>query len=185
MLTNRIAGLTGGRRSLPPYKGEWPSPRFQSFSRPAGPYVLLHVGASRDAQTLVAGSLASTGQRAGVDRGVWSSGPVGPGGKNCSTKLRSKACAMRAILISQLWHLVAGAQAVICPDTGIAHLARVIGRTAACVLVGPADSAIVGNGRFWSNMPCRWLNASVGCRSQPYASLIVHHLVGSCRRAGF
>lgn len=73
-----LLALLAGDGSLPPYeKGEWPSPRFQSFSRPAEPYVLLHVGASRalkrwspDRWRRLANALASTGCLV-----IWSCGP--------------------------------------------------------------------------------------------------------------
>lgn len=178
-----LLALLAGDGSLPPYeKGEWPSPRFQSFSRPAEPYVLLHVGASRalkrwspDRWRRLANALASTGCLV-----IWS---CGPGEEELLDEIEVEGVRYAGNLdLSQLWHLVAGAQAVICPDTGIAHLARVIGRPA-CVLVGPADVQLVGNGRFWSNMPCRWLNASVGCRDQPYVFNRPLPWSASCRRA--
>lgn len=54
--------------------------------------------------------------------------------------------------LAQLWHLLAQARLVICPDTGIAHLVHLTG-VASVVLYGPGDPAIFSGGEFWRNHP--------------------------------
>ena len=52
------------------------------------------------------------------------------------------------LTLAQLWHLLSGAALVVCPDTGIGHLARVAGAPAV-VLFGPGSALLSGAGQFW------------------------------------
>jgi ADP-heptose:LPS heptosyltransferase len=68
--------------------------------------------------------------------------------------------------LAQLWHLLRGAELLVAPDTGVAHLGRVTG-TPTVSLFGPGSRVICAPGRFWGDMP--W--AAVGldpfpCRDQ-------------------
>jgi hypothetical protein len=54
--------------------------------------------------------------------------------------------------LAQLWHLLAGAARLVCPDTGIAHLARLVG-VPTVALFGPGSSVVHGKGRFWADAP--------------------------------
>jgi ADP-heptose:LPS heptosyltransferase len=53
-----------------------------------------------------------------------------------------------------MWRLLAGALAVVCPDTGVAHLAR-LAATPTVVLFGPGSATLFGGGEFWRNIPGR------------------------------
>ncbi len=68
--------------------------------------------------------------------------------------------------VAGLWHLVAGAAFLVCPDTGVAHLARLTG-TPTVALFGPGSPIVSGPGRFWENSPFAsvWIE-DVACRDQ-------------------
>jgi ADP-heptose:LPS heptosyltransferase len=66
--------------------------------------------------------------------------------------------------LAQLWQLLTHACLVVCPDTGITHLAHLAG-IPSVVLYGPGNPALFGCGEFWRehreevlfqpNFPCR------------------------------
>jgi ADP-heptose:LPS heptosyltransferase len=153
--------------------GDWPAPP-TSAALPAQlrerPYVVLHPGAS----TLVkrwpierwrelAHSLDADGYLP-----VWSGGKgerelvdeIGPreGEPNFAGQLG----------LAELWHLYAGARAIVCPDTGVAHLARLVG-VPTVALFGPGNAGVHGAGRYWRDVPFEALTiADMACRDQPY-----------------
>ena len=68
--------------------------------------------------------------------------------------------------LAQMWHLLSGAALLVCPDTGIAHLGRIVG-TPTLTLFGPGSATICGRGRFWRNAPYLGLGAEpFECRNQ-------------------
>jgi len=68
--------------------------------------------------------------------------------------------------LAQIWDLLARAAFVVCPDTGIAHLARLAG-VPTVALYGPGSPISTGPGRFWAQSPFRavW-DPEVACRDQ-------------------
>ena len=67
---------------------------------------------------------------------------------------------------AQLWHLVAGASLLVAPDTGVAHLGRVVG-TPTVALFGPGSATISGAGEFWRDAPYRAVTVTpFACRDQ-------------------
>ena len=68
--------------------------------------------------------------------------------------------------LAGMWHLLAGAHAVVCPDTGIAHLARLVG-VPTVALFGPGNPFIHGSGRYWQDAPfVALVAAELPCRDQ-------------------
>ena len=68
--------------------------------------------------------------------------------------------------LPQLWHLLAGAALVVCPDTGIAHLARLTG-VPTVALFGPGSALLSGAGAFWRDSPFTAVTiADFPCRDQ-------------------
>ena len=66
----------------------------------------------------------------------------------------------------QLWHLVANASLLVAPDTGVAHLGRLVG-TPTVALFGPGSATISGAGEFWRDAPYRAVTVSpFPCRDQ-------------------
>ena len=65
-----------------------------------------------------------------------------------------------------MWHVVAGARLLVCPDTGIAHLGRVVG-VPTVTLFGPGSTVICGPGAFFADMPGRAVTIDpFPCRDQ-------------------
>ncbi len=72
--------------------------------------------------------------------------------------------------LAELWHLFADAELLVCPDTGVAHLARIVG-VPAVVLYGPGSALLSGAGDFWRksaytaltvpDFPCRDQNVTM------------------------
>ncbi|MEM5438991.1 glycosyltransferase family 9 protein [Paraburkholderia diazotrophica] len=134
------------------------------------PYVVLHPGASTavkrwpDARWReVAEYVAGLGYLP-----VWSGGPgetdlIGridpdPGHPNLAGRLG----------LGELWHLFAGARAVVCPDTGVAHLGRLVG-VPTIALFGPGNAQIHGAGQYWSDVPFVPVTiADMPCRNEPF-----------------
>jgi ADP-heptose:LPS heptosyltransferase len=56
------------------------------------------------------------------------------------------------LALPQLWQLIAHAAVVVCPDTGIAHLARLTG-VPTVALFGPGSALLSGPGEFWRASP--------------------------------
>jgi ADP-heptose:LPS heptosyltransferase len=68
--------------------------------------------------------------------------------------------------LPQMWHLVKRAQLLVCPDTGIAHLGRIV-NTPTVTLFGPGSAVICGAGEFWRASPYRAVTVDpFPCRDQ-------------------
>jgi ADP-heptose:LPS heptosyltransferase len=67
--------------------------------------------------------------------------------------------------LTQLWQLLANARLLICPDTGVAHLGRIVG-TPTLTLFGPGSTMLCGAGDFWRAVPYRALSIPIDCRNQ-------------------
>jgi ADP-heptose:LPS heptosyltransferase len=158
-----------------PYRlSDWPAPAPAAFS--AGdalmlqrPYVVLHPGASTavkrwpdDRWRLLAEFVEARGYTP-----VWSGGPsetalihaIDPDARypNFAGRLD----------LRQVWHLFAGARAIVCPDTGVAHLGRLTG-VPTVALFGPGNALIHGAGNYWRDAPFMPVTiADMPCRDQP------------------
>lgn len=137
-----------------PYRlADWP---LEPVSLPALParYVVLHVGASSATKFWPADNWR---QVAAFVRGqglnvVWSCGPG-------EQALLEAVCeegdlAMAGCLsLLQLRAMLARAMACVCPDSGVAHLAKVAGAPLV-MLFGPGSCQVFGPGRFFSGTAC-------------------------------
>jgi hypothetical protein len=164
-----VAGLIDGPPPAAYRVGTWPAPPAESgITAPSGRYAVLHVGASTALKRWDASRWAALAARIAA-RGiepVWSAGPgeealVHDGDPDA--RYRSFA---GALSLSQLWHLVAGASLLVSPDTGVAHLGRVVG-TPTVALFGPGSATLAGVGAFWREMPYRAVTVEpFPCRDQ-------------------
>ena len=148
--------------------GDWMAPDAAPFERPATPYCVLHVGASsrlklwspEDWKALAA---HLRGRGLGV---AWSAGP----GEEalvaaCDPQPADRVTAGRLDL-AQVWHLLTGAELLVCPDTGLAHMGRIAG-TPTIALFGPGSAMLAGAGDFWRSSRYRALTvAPFPCRDQ-------------------
>ncbi len=154
--------------------GDWPAPpdaaaAFAEAGLAAQSYVVLHPGASTSVKRWpqarwleLAGRIEAQGL--GV---VWSGGPgevelvraIDPQGRYPSFAGR--------LNLGELWHLFSGARALVCPDTGVAHLGRMIG-VPTVTLFGPGNAMIHGTGEFWRDAPFVPVTiADLPCRDKP------------------
>ncbi len=68
--------------------------------------------------------------------------------------------------LTQLWALLADAALLIAPDTGIAHLGRIVG-VPTLALFGPGSAVLCGAGEFWRDAPYVAVTlADFPCRDQ-------------------
>lgn len=131
-------------------KADWESPAFVPYRRPEN-YVVLHVGASGPLKYWpepkwleLAGRLSSLGYDV-----IWTASPkeqrlideIDP-----SHQFK----AYSNLSLAQLWHLIEHAQLVVCPDTGVAHLAKLTD-TPVIVLFGQGSDLLFGRGLFFQN----------------------------------
>lgn len=147
---------------------EWPAPPFAPYAAPRRPYAVLHLGASSPHKLWPAdrwAELVRWIESRSCDV-VLSAGrgeeallcPVDPEGK------RSRLAGR--LDLPQLWDLLRNAAVLVCPDTGIAHMGRLVG-VPTVAIYGPGSPVSTGPGRFWSASPFRavW-DADVPCRDQ-------------------
>ncbi|TDY47627.1 ADP-heptose:LPS heptosyltransferase [Paraburkholderia rhizosphaerae] len=167
------ADLVPGTAPSAYHPDDWPAPAHVTLpdaDRLAQPYVVLHPGASTavkrwpDARWLeVARYVESLGYLP-----VWSGGPGEVDLIRAIDPDRHHPNLAGRLGLGELWHLFAGATAVVCPDTGVAHLGRLIG-VPTVALFGPGNASIHGAGRYWRNVPFVAVTIpDMPCRDQPY-----------------
>ena len=147
---------------------EWPAPSFVPYERPKAPYCVLHLGASSPHKLWPAErwcAIRDWAEARGFEV-VLSCGrgeeallaPVDPEGRRSSLAGR--------LDLAQLWDLLGHAAFLVCPDTGVAHLSRLVG-VPTMALYGPGSPISAGPGRFWAKSPFRALwDPDVPCRDQ-------------------
>jgi ADP-heptose:LPS heptosyltransferase len=164
------ATLLDGPEPHPYSPREWPAPPFGAYDRPKTRYCVLHLGASSphklwpaerwcairdwcEARGFTVVLSCGRGEEALL-------GPIDPHG--------SRSALAGRLDLAQLWDLVSHAAFLVCPDTGIAHLARLVG-VPTVVLYGPGSPISTGAGRFWAASPFRALwDPAVPCRDQDH-----------------
>lgn len=152
--SDMAAQLAEGPAPAPYRPAAWPMPAARPFVLPQRPYVVLHPGASTPLKHWPAerwAQLADWIAGRGVQP-VWSAGAkevelVAA----ADPRQRYPSYAGRLDLL-QMAQLIAKANALVCPDTGIAHLGRVVG-VPTLALFGPGSSVISGAGEFWRDCP--------------------------------
>ena len=147
---------------------EWPAPDFSPYPRPQAPYCVLHLGASNfhrlwppERWQAVRDWAEGRGYQVvlSVGRGEEALlAPVDPEG----TRSALAGC----LDLAQMWDLLRHAAFLVCPDTGIAHLARLVG-VPTVALYGPGSPISTGPGLFWVASPFRAIwDPEVPCRNQ-------------------
>ena len=166
--TDITATLVDGAAPAPYSRSDWQGPPAEAFKSPEHAYAVLHVGASTllkqwDAARWMA--LATTLAAQGLEP-VWSAGSGEEAiVRACDPGSRHRSYA-GALALPQLWRLVANARLLVAPDTGVAHLGRVVA-TPTVTLFGPGSASISGGGEFWRNTPYRAVTVTpFPCRDQ-------------------
>lgn len=161
--------LVDGDFDSPFEAGEWPAPSVAGVGlQVPTPYCVLHLGASSPHKHWATENwqrLAAWAEAAGLhvvlSAGAgeqWLVDLMDPNGRY--TNLAGR------LDLAQLWGLLAGARILICPDTGVMHLARLTG-TPTVALFGPGSPVISGLGRFWRHSPFRAvIIPDIPCRDQ-------------------
>jgi ADP-heptose:LPS heptosyltransferase len=163
-----VAGLVDGPAPAPFDHAHWPAPPAGDFEPPPAPYCVLHAGASTPLKQWPAERWR--------ELGAWLAGrhlrvvlTTGPGEAKLLDEIDPGRQWLRyagTLSLAQLWHLLARAALVVCPDTGVAHLARLTG-TPTVALFGPGSAALSGPGEFWRDAPFTALTIpEFACRDQ-------------------
>lgn len=152
-----------------PYRvADWPAPPGGALATPSPPYCVLHAGASTSLKQWPAPRWRELGTRLAA-RGFDVVLSAGPGEAHLLDAIDPDRVWPRhegTLTLPQLWHLIAGAALVVCPDTGIAHLARLTG-VPTVALFGPGSALLSGGGEFWRDNPFTALTiADFPCRDQ-------------------
>ncbi|MFS8085915.1 MAG: glycosyltransferase family 9 protein [Acidobacteriota bacterium] len=163
-----VAQLVEGEPPRPYRAGDWPAPGHASFLLPQQPYCVLHVGASTPLKQWEPGkwrALAATLEARGFTV-TWSAGPGEEGIVAACDPDHRYASFAGKLDLAQMWHLLSHASLLVSPDTGIAHLARLVG-VPTVTLFGPGSAVICGAGEFWRNVPYRAVTIDpFECRDQ-------------------
>jgi len=164
-----VAGLIAGPAPTVYRVGDWPAPAAEpAVALPPGPYAVLHVGASTALKRWDPARWAALAARfaaQGVEP-VWSAGRGEEAlVRACDSAARHRSFA-GALSLPQLWQLLASASVLVCPDTGVGHLGRVVG-VPTVVLFGPGSATLTGAGAFWRDTPYRAVTIEpFPCRDQ-------------------
>ncbi|WP_144159131.1 glycosyltransferase family 9 protein [Paraburkholderia sp. BCC1885] len=158
----------------PAYRpADWPAPAhavLPDADRLTQPYVVLHPGASTEVKRWPDARWSELAQRVEAlgYMPVWSGGPTESDLIRAIDPDSRRPNLAGRLGLGELWHLFAGAKAVVCPDTGVAHLGRLIG-VPTVALFGPGNAQIHGAGRYWSEVPFVPVTiAQMPCRDQPF-----------------
>ncbi|MDQ6619503.1 MAG: heptosyltransferase [Pseudomonadota bacterium] len=159
--------LVPGAAPAPYTRADWPSPPRASPAM-SQPYAVLHVGASSPLKQWQADSwreVATELARRGMDV-VWS---CGPGEEHLVTAVQPRPgerVVAGTLTLTGMWQLIDNAALLVAPDTGIAHLGRIVG-TPTVVLFGPGSALMCGPGAFFEAMPYRAVTTEpFSCRDQ-------------------
>jgi ADP-heptose:LPS heptosyltransferase len=148
--------------------GDWPMPACAPFDAPPGRYAVLHVEASTPLKHWEEEKWLSLAERI-LARGiqpVWSAGPAGAGLLQRIDPAGRFPSLGHRLDLPQLWHLVAGAALLVCPDTSVMHIGRLTG-TPTVALFGPSSAQLFGPGEFWREVPGRAVTIeNFPCRDQ-------------------
>ncbi len=163
-----VAGMLPGAEPDPYQPADWRDPELGPFQPPAARYCVLHVGAGNPLRLWPADRWEKLADRL-AGRGltvVWSGGKGEEGVvRACDPQGRYHSYAGKLDLV-ELWWLIKRARLLVCPDTGIAHLGRIV-NTPTVVLFGPGSSVLFGAGRFWRASPFRAVTIpDFPCRDQ-------------------
>jgi ADP-heptose:LPS heptosyltransferase len=162
------AGLVAGPSPRPYRVADWPVPAVSGAPDFGTTYAVLHVGASSvlklwppERWRELARWLEARGMRV-----VWSAGPGEAAIVEAIDGGSTRARILGTLPLATLWSVLAKATLLVCPDTGIAHLGRVVG-VPTVTLFGPGSALICGPGDYFADMPGRAVTVEpFPCRDQ-------------------
>lgn len=167
-MADMFAELVAGEAPAPFVAGDWPPPPATDFALPTAPYAVLHVGASTSLKGWPAArwrQLADNLAASGVTP-VWSGGPGEEALVAAVDSERRYPSFCGQLDLPGLWRLLAGARLLLSPDTGVAHLGKLVG-VPTITLFGPGAAELCGAGAYWRNAPYRAVTvADFPCRNE-------------------
>ena len=83
---------------------------------------------------------------------VWSAGPSGERLINEIDKQKTYQAVGHTLDLPQLWKLISEATALVCVDTSVAHIGKLVFTPTVC-LFGPSPAELFGKGEFWGDAP--------------------------------
>lgn len=147
---------------------DWAAPPANAVPHPSGNYAVLHVGASTPLKLWEPArwrALAAWLERNGIAP-VWSAGPGEAALLDAIGADPSQPRFAGTLSLAELWYLLARASLLVCPDTGVGHLGRIVG-VPTVALFGPGSATICGAGAFFANSPYRAVTVDpFPCRDQ-------------------
>lgn len=163
-----VTTLLDGPPPLRYARSVWPDPPADPFDLPAPGYAVLHVGASTPLKQWDPArwrALATWLGERGIEP-VWSAGR----GEEATVRACISGASQRsyagALKLTQLWRLLANASLLVAPDTGVAHLGRVVD-VPTVALFGPGSASVSGAGDFWREARYRAVTVDpFPCRDQ-------------------
>ena len=162
------AEIVGGPRPSRYRAGDWPAPAIAGAPSFGDAYAVLHVGASSRLKAWPADrwrALAEAIEARGL-RVVWSAGPGEAHILDAIDSGSERARIAGTLSLSSLWQVLAQARLLVCPDTGIAHLGRIVG-VPTVTLFGPGSAVMCGPGEFFADTPSRAVTVEpFACRDQ-------------------
>ncbi len=178
------ASLVDGPATCTYAPADWPPPADSGRARIDGNYAVLHVGASTPLKLWEPARWRALAD-ALVRRGMLPVWTVGPGEASLLDAIGADTRHPRfsgTLALAELWHLVARARLLVAPDTGVAHLGRVVG-VPTVALFGPGSAVICGAGDFFANSPYRAVTVDpFPCRDQQVQFFRVIPWVRRCER---
>ena len=163
-----VARLVPGNAPAVYDPADWSGPTYAPFSLPKEPYCVLHVGASSPLKfwdtgkwRQLANGLADRGFRV-----VWSGVSAEKNIVAAIDPEQRHLSYVGQLDLGQMWHLLHKASLLISPDTGIAHLGRIV-NTPTITLFGPGSHILSGAGAFWRHSPYQAVTVQkFPCRDQ-------------------
>jgi len=165
-----VAGLVDDIRAPAFALADWPAPASRPFVRPTpADYAVLHVGASTPLKQWGPDRWRELAHHLRAAHGLSPVFLAGPGETPIIDAIDPDLAFARYpgnLDLAQVWQLLARADLLICPDTGVAHLGRIVG-VPTVTLFGPGSAIICGAGDFWRDAPWRGVTvADFACRDQ-------------------
>jgi len=162
------ASLVAGAAPTPYRTSTWPAPSCEDAPAVAGDYAVLHVGASSPLKLWEPArwrALAAWLEARGFTV-AWSAGPGEASIIDSIDAGQERRRFAGTLALASLWHLLTGARLLVCPDTGVAHLGRIVG-VPTVTLFGPGSAVICGAGEFFADSAYRAVTVDpFPCRDQ-------------------
>jgi len=182
--TDLVAGLIDGPAPARYRLTDWPAPPSDPFEVATEPYCVLHAGASSVLKQWPAERWTEVARRLGR-LGLRIVLTAGPGEAHLLDEIDAARELPRHggnLSLPQMWHLLERAKLLIAPDTGIAHLGRLVG-VPTLALFGPGSAAFHGAGNFWRDSPFTALTIpDFPCRDQTVTMKRQIHWIRRCER---